>query len=136
MGSVGYRFARYYLGDADYRAAGPPELVMRLLAPALMLATAILFGTGIELWLFGLGFGAQWRTWHQASFLLWSLVVVVHVFVYVPRAARLAFADARDHLDGAPTRRSLVVASLIFGAILLLAMLPFSSPYPLLPGGA
>src|SRR5438309_8924201 len=31
LGSVGYRFARYYLGDPRYRAGGPPELVMRLL---------------------------------------------------------------------------------------------------------
>ncbi|TMF99557.1 MAG: hypothetical protein E6I10_02010 [Chloroflexi bacterium] len=30
LGSVGYRFLRYYAGDPRYRAAGPPALVMRL----------------------------------------------------------------------------------------------------------
>ena len=135
LGSVGYRFVRYYAREPRYRAAGPPELVMRLLAPISVLATVILFATGIELWLFGLGFGEQWRTWHQASFLFWSLVIATHVFGYVPRAAGLAVADSGDHIDGALTRRSLVIGSLIFGLILVVVMLPFSSPFPLAQGG-
>jgi len=57
LGSVGYRFLRYYAGDPRYRAAGPPALVMRLIAPALVLLTVALFATGIELWLFGFRFG-------------------------------------------------------------------------------
>jgi hypothetical protein len=53
LASVGYRFVRYYAGDPRYLAAGPPELVMRLLAPAVVLLTVAMFATGIELWLFG-----------------------------------------------------------------------------------
>ena len=53
LGAAGYRFVRYYTGDPRYRAAGPPALVMRLLAPAVVLLTVALFATGIELWLFG-----------------------------------------------------------------------------------
>ena len=47
LGGVGYRFARYYVGDPRYRAGGPPELVMRLLGPVLAVLTVTLFATGI-----------------------------------------------------------------------------------------
>jgi hypothetical protein len=51
------------------------------------------------------------------------------VVAYARRAPDLATADWRDHLRGAFTRRSLVVASLALGAVLSIAMLPFSSPF-------
>src|SRR5437773_1065539 len=40
LGSTGYRFVRYYAGDRDYVVKGPPHLVMRLLAPFLVVSTA------------------------------------------------------------------------------------------------
>ena len=135
LGSVGYRFLRYYTGELRYRLAGPPELVMRLLGPVLVLLTVVLFATGIELWLFGFRFGEQWATWHKASFVLWFLVVTVHVVAYGRRTGALALADSRARLPGAPARRSLVIASLVLGAALLIAMLPFNSPFMLPPGG-
>ena len=135
LGSVGYRFVRYYAGDLHYRAAGPPELVMRLIAPALVLVTLALFATGIELWLFGLRFGDQWLTWHKAAFVVWFLATVFHVLAYVRRAPELAVADSRDRLRGALARRSLLVGSLVLGAALAVAMLPFPSPFAL-PAGA
>jgi hypothetical protein len=134
LGSVGYRFVRYYTGDRRYRAAGPPELAMRLIGPALVLSTVALFATGIELWVFGYHFGDQWLTWHKAAFVIWFLVMLVHVFAYIRRAPELAIADSRDRLRGVLERRSLVVASLVLGAALMFAMLPFPSPFRLLSG--
>jgi hypothetical protein len=136
LGSVGYRFVRYYTGDPRYRAAGPPELVMRLMGPALVLLTAALFATGVELWLFGYRFGEQWLTWHKVAFVLWFLVMTVHVFAYLRRAPELALADSRDRLRGALARRSLIVATLLLGAALVIAMLPFTSPFTPLPGAS
>jgi hypothetical protein len=133
LGSVGYRFARYYLRDPRYRAGGPPDLAMRLLGPALVLLTVTLFATGIELWLFGFGFGNQWLIWHKASFVLWFLAMTVHVAAYARRAPALTLADSRDRMNGAFERRSLVVGSLLFGVAFVVAMLPFSSPFTLLP---
>ena len=101
LGSVGYRFVRYYAGDPYYRAAGPPELVMRLIAPALVVLTVALFATGIELWLFGFRFGDQWLTWHKAVFVLWFLAAMFHALAYVRRAPELVVADSRDRLGGA-----------------------------------
>jgi hypothetical protein len=134
LGSVGYRFLRYYAGDAAYRLAGPPETLLRMLGPALVLLTIALFATGIELWLFGLRFGSQWAVWHKGSFVLWFLAVTVHAVAYRRRAFRLSLADSRSRLQGVLARRSLVVASLVLGASLLVAMLPFPSPFMLLPG--
>ena len=127
--SVGYRFVRYYTREPRYVAAGPPSLPMRLLGPVVMLLTVAVFGTGIELWLFGARFGPEWIPLHHASAYLWFAAMAVHVGAYVRRAARLAAADWRDHLSGALTRRSLVVASLIMGAVLAVALLPFPSPF-------
>jgi len=135
LASVSYRFLRYYTGDLRYRAAGPPELVMRVIGPALVLLTVALFATGIELWLFGFRFGSQWLTWHKAAFVLWFLAITIHVLAYARWAPELAIADSRLHLGGVLARRSLVVASLVVGAALVIAMLPFSSPFTLLSGG-
>ena len=106
---------------------------MRLLGPVLVVLTVTLFATGIELWLFGFAFGSQWLIWHKASFVLWFLAMTVHVAAYARRASALALADSRDRLDGVFARRSLVVGSLLFGVALVVAMLPFSSPFTLLP---
>ena len=136
LGSVGYRFARYYTGDARYRKSGPPEMAMRLLGPALVVLTVVLFLTGIELWLFGFEFGDAWLVWHKATFVLWFLAMIVHVAAYVRRAPALALEDSRDRIAGVLARRSLVVGSVLFGVALAIAMLPFSSPFALLPGSS
>jgi hypothetical protein len=129
LGSVGYRFVRYYMREPRYAAAGPPSLPMRLLGPVVVLLTIAVFGTGIELWLFGARFGRQWTPFHHASAYLWFAAMAVHAGAYVRRAPRLAAADSRDHLAGALTRRSLVVASLVMGIVLAVALLPFPSPF-------
>lgn len=135
LGGVGYRFVRYYGGDPRYRAAGPPLLLLRVLGPVLVLVTIVLFATGIELWLFGFRFGTPWLTLHKVAFVIWFLAITVHTLAYLRRAPELAFADSQTHLVGVTARRSLVVASLVVGAALVVAMLPFASPFSLVPGG-
>jgi hypothetical protein len=66
---------------------------------------------------------------HHAAAYLWFVAMTVHVVAYARRAPGLAVADWRDHLGGEVARRSLVVASLLLGASLAIAMLPFSSPF-------
>jgi hypothetical protein len=60
--------------------------------------------------------------------------MAVHVVAYLWRAPELAIADSRDRLRGATARRSLVVGSLLLGAALVVAMLPFQSPFTVVPG--
>ena len=48
LASSGYRFVRYYTGDASYLQR-PAGLFMRLLAPVLVASTAIVFASGVVL---------------------------------------------------------------------------------------
>jgi hypothetical protein len=131
MASTGYRFVRYYTGDPSYRRAGPPKLLMRLLAPIVVLSTAALFATGLELWFFGLRFGSVWVGAHKLSFMIWVPAVAIHVLGYLGRTSTDAAADlsSSSGVPGAFTRRSLVIGSLITGAALAIASLTYSSPF-------
>jgi hypothetical protein len=99
------------------------------------LLTAGVFVTGLELWFFGFRLGDQWLTWHKATFILWFLTATAHLLAYVRRAPALALADSCERLRGAAARRSLVVAGLLLGVVLVVAMLPFSSPFTPIAGG-
>ncbi len=109
-------------------------LIGFLLIPAVLL-TIVVFGTGLELWLFGYRFGFVWAPLHHASSYLWFAAMAIHVITYWRRAPQLALADWRDHLGGAVARRSLVVGSLLLGAVLAIALLPFPTPFALPSGG-
>jgi hypothetical protein len=135
LGSTGYRFVRYYTGNPRYRAAGPPQLAMRLLGPVLVLLTLVLFASGVELWLFGFRFGFAWLPIHHGSFVLWFLAIAIHVAYYFREAPVRASADWRDHLRGVFARRSLVLASLVLGGVLAIAALPIPSAFGTLAGG-
>jgi len=50
LGSTTHRAVSYYVRRAVYRAAGPPEWVGRLLAPALIVSTVVAMATGIWMW--------------------------------------------------------------------------------------
>src|SRR5215472_14816813 len=93
LGSTGYRFARYWLGDPRYRRAGPPPLELRLLAPVVVVATVALFGSGVELWLFGLRFGPVWLTIHADSFLVWFFATGAHVLGHLDGTRRRTLAE-------------------------------------------
>src|SRR3954470_13794212 len=47
LGSTGYRMVRYYTRSPSYREKGPPLLLLRLLAPALVASVATIFVTGV-----------------------------------------------------------------------------------------
>src|SRR6201999_1315867 len=49
LATTGWRFARYYTLNPAYREKGAPQILMRLLAPILVLATVALFGSGIAM---------------------------------------------------------------------------------------
>jgi len=46
---TGWRFLRYYGGSRDYRASGPPPMLLRLLGPLVVLSTLGLLGSGLTL---------------------------------------------------------------------------------------
>lgn len=124
LASTGYRFLRYYTGDADFVAKGPPHILMRLLAPLLVVSTVTVLGTGVALLALGphhyrdllLGL-------HKVSFIVWLAVTGIHVLVYAPHLRR-AFAG-----PDAWRRIGLVAISVVAGAVLAGGAYSLSGPW-------
>ena len=107
LGSTGWRFTRYYLGDPDYVRAGPPPLLLRLTAPILVLATLFVFATGVAM----LALGPRSHGLiglHKASFVVWFAATAVHVLGHIRSVPALVRGSGR-------TQRRLVVAAVVVG---------------------
>lgn len=91
LGSTGYRCARYYLGSTSYRAAGPPQALLRILGPVVVASTFVLFGSGVAMLVLGPSDG--WVvSLHKASFVVWLAAIALHVLGHVLRVPGLASA--------------------------------------------
>ena len=119
LASTGYRFVRYYTGAPVYRAEGPPNPLLRLLAPVVVLSTAALFASGVALIVLGRSHGPVLGL-HKASFVVWFAATTAHVLGHALRVPALAVADWRrnDRLPGSGVRRWLLAASIVAGLIL------------------
>lgn len=130
--STGWRFTRYYTGDARFRSAGPPHPFLRMLAPVLVALTATVLGTGILLALAGPDSG-PWLFLHKASFVLWFAVTSLHVLAYIWRVPRLIAGDllprATAALAGRSLRLTAVVMSLAAGIGLAAALAHDAGPW-------
>src|ERR1035437_1314491 len=71
MGTTGYRFVRYYTADPAYRSKGPPEALMRALAPLVVLTTVIVFASGVALLFVGPDSRGTLLPIHRVSFIAW-----------------------------------------------------------------
>lgn len=133
--STGYRFARYYLRNPQYRAAGPPQIFLRVIAPVMLASTVGLFGSGVILLVAGPQGGDTWRSLHQLFFFGWFCLVTIHVLAYTPRAARLGFSDllrrgsGNSVVPGALTRQSFVLGSVCLGIVIAIAFLPLDASW-------
>lgn len=128
LGSTGYRFLRYYTGNRAYRAAGPPQVLLRILAPFLIAATVALFGTGLVLLFGGPAVADLWRRLHILAFLGWFGLMTAHVTAYIWRLPALAFAEiglgrwvGERRLPGWWTRDGLVAGILLLGVVVAMA---------------
>ena len=126
LGSTGYRFVRYYAGAAAYRRKGPPGLPLRLLAPLLVIATVVVFATGVAL----LALGRRSDTLvevHKVSFIVWGAAFGIHFLAHLPRMARSIRADwtpaARRRTAGAGPRLWVIAGSVLVAALAALALL-------------
>ena len=127
LGSTGWRFARYYTRAQAYVAHGPPQLLLRVLAPLLVLATVVLLGTGVALVIRAPGRGSVLAL-HRLSFTVWLVLVGIHVLGHLPRVARLAPADwlarARFEPRGGRARRAALAGSLVVALVVGLSTVP------------
>lgn len=131
LGSTVWRFARYYTRAQVYVLQGPPQLLLRLLAPLLVLATSVLLGTGIVLVAQGPHRGGVLAL-HRLSFVVWLALVGVHALAHLPRALRLTLADWRGRaqpLRGRQPRRVAVAGSLLVALVIGLSTVPIGRPW-------
>jgi hypothetical protein len=126
IGSVSWRFIKYYQHDPAFRQKGPPTPVMRLLSPLLLLVTVVLFVSGIVLLLAPSCFGGSMRQIHGGSFFIWLLLVLVHVVAHAKDIRRVAPRDwvhhSRQAVPGALVRQMVVLGSLAVGLVLALTL--------------
>jgi hypothetical protein len=133
FGSTMWRFARYYRGDAEYRAKGPPPLGLRLLGPLVVVLTFVVFATGIVLLLGPSGVRSQMLQLHKISFILWLAVMSLHVLGHLLDTARLAPRDwarrSRRQIAGAGMRQWAVATSVALGLVLAVVVMPRVGPW-------
>ncbi len=132
MASTGYRFVRYYTGNAEYRRKGPPELALRLMAPIVVVSTVVVFVTGIVLMFEGPSHRDPWLMLHKVSFIVWVVFMSLHVLGHLPAVgkalgigrrggAQLAGASASA---GAAGRWIAVSGALVAGLVLAILLIP------------
>lgn len=96
LGATAWRAMRYYLGDAQYRADGPPHLMPRLTAPILVLSTGVLFGSGVLMMLGADRFG-PWSTIHNGAAIIFTGALGLHLLAHLwdtPREVAVDVAPA------------------------------------------
>jgi hypothetical protein len=134
LGSTGWRFARYYLRAPSYLRKGPPNPIMRVLAPGVVLATLALFASGVALGIAGPGHPTL-QLAHKASFILWFVLMAVHVLGHVLEVPDLAAPDWRRaggreaRLAGSGLRVVTLGGSLVLGLALALATASLIGPW-------
>ena len=139
IGTVLYRFARYYSGAPEYRRQGPPAPLLRLLGPFVLVTSVGVIGTGVMLAVTGSAAG-PWLFLHKALFVVWFGVMTIHVLAYVWRLPRLIGSDLRGPAGpnrahgallgrelasralGGRTTRWLLLAASVAGGLLIAAM--------------
>jgi len=130
LGSTSWRFMRYYTGRADYVAKGPPQRLLRVLAPFLVVTTVVLFGSGI--WLVAVHDPPGWLyVVHRYDFVLWFCIMAVHVLTYMWRVPGVLRGDlSRREGTGHPAVRGrwlrlwLLSGSTVAGVVLAVVAWP------------
>jgi hypothetical protein len=125
LASVTHRMLSYYRGVSEYLRRGKPTDGLRLLGGALAVATILLVVSGLELIVGPSRLQAPARSVHVATAYLTVALIIVHVAIHLPKALRLASADARPHapiVPGARSRWLALTASLALGGLLALLL--------------
>jgi hypothetical protein len=126
LGSTGYRFARYYAGTPAYREKGPPPLLLRVLAPLLVITTITVLATGVVLLVSGRRSDLVFNL-HKVSFIVWGGCFAVHFLAHLPQTVRSLRTgwtrSSRRRIAGWELRLGVLIGSVGGGLALALAVL-------------
>jgi hypothetical protein len=130
MASTGYRFVRYYSRDPVYRQKGPPELILRLIAPLVVLTTIEVFVTGVVLLFEGPSRRGTLLLLHKVGFFAWLAFMALHVLGHLPGLGSSLQVTRRDRdtatgfSPGGSGRGLALVGALVGGVVLAVVLIP------------
>jgi hypothetical protein len=130
MASTGYRFARYYTRDPAYVRKGPPEIILRLVAPMVVVSTLVVFVSGVVLLFVGPANRGQLVLIHKASFFVWIAFTAIHVLGHLPHLPASLRAVHRERPElpgmqmGAAGRWISIAGALVGGLVLAVVLIP------------
>ena len=128
VGSTSWRMVAYYRRVEEYVRKGPPSVVLRILvAPILVVATLVLFATGIAATL--VGHGGLFLGLHKASFIVWGIAFGVHVLGHLTELPRLVGVDwwRADRLGGRRPRQYALAFALVTGLVVAVMAWPLTA---------
>lgn len=135
LATTGYRFIRYYTHDRAYRSKGPPPTPLRMIAPMMVLSTAVVFASGVALLLVGPSSRDTLLPVHKVSFIIWSgffaLHVLGHIFELAP-ALRADYAPATgitSDVTGRTGRTLALAGTIVAGVVLAILVIPEFGPW-------
>jgi hypothetical protein len=135
LSSTGYRFVRYYTADPSYRRKGPPPLPLRLIAPAVVASTIVVFASGVALLFIGPRSRATLLPVHKVSFIVWVCFTALHVLAHLPTVAHGLRADYGGRSAGAARpagrggRALSLLGALVAGAAIAVLAIPQFAPW-------
>ncbi len=128
IATTSWRFVKYYTGDPQYKRKGPPPTLLRLLGPILIVLTVILLASGVALVYLGPAQRQLVGFVHRASFVLWFVVMAVHVLGHIIETASVAPRDwmrrTRRQVAYSSARQWLTASSLVLGVLVALVITP------------
>ena len=137
LASTGWRFARYYTRNQTYMLRGPPQVGMRLLAPLIVAATIVLFGSGVAMGIVHGHVLTVARRLHGPVSVAWIVLVGVHVLVYLKRALVSSVEDvapsSRAAVPGASVRAYVLTTAVVSGIAIGAATVPAQHHWVNLP---
>jgi hypothetical protein len=131
LGSTGYRFARYYMGNSIYREKGPPHPLLRAIGPVVVLTTVLVLASGIALMIAGPSAKNTLLPIHKVAFIVWIVFTGVHVLGHLlelPPAVRADRGRTAD-VPGRSLRWMLLGVALGGGAGLGAWALSYAGPW-------
>lgn len=141
LASTGYRFVSYYTDDPRYRRKGPPPLLLRLLAPIVVLSTLVVFVSGVALLFAGPSSRDTLLPIHKVSFIVWIPFMALHILGHLPAlfhslsadygrsASRDGPAGLRADVNGRSGRTLSLASALTLGLVLAILVIPQFGPW-------
>ena len=126
VATTGYRFVRYYTHDPAYRRKGPPEIVLRLIAPIVVLSTIGVFATGVGLIIVGPADRNPMLLLHKVTFIVWVVFTSLHILGHLPAVGR-TLGVGRDRVEvgaGAAGRWIALTGAIVAGLVLAVVLIP------------